>query len=125
MKSFQTIFNDYKIPLALLFMGVIFLGYQYVDGTDITSSGMLLGVAVGSFFGSRKTMQCDAEIYEKVLTVVEQAAKGNLEPRIVNVDPSKPMGRVAYAINDMLDQVEALMRETKTSIETARSGKTY
>lgn len=125
MKSFQTIFNDYKIPLALLFIGVTFLGYQYVDGTDITSSGMLLGVAVGSFFGNRKTMQCDAEIYEKVLTVVEQAAKGNLEPRIVNVDPSKPMGRVAYAINDMLDQVEALMRETKTSIETASSGKTY
>ena len=83
---------------------------------------MLLGVAVGSFFGSRRTIQCDAEIYEKVLTAVERAAKGNLEPRIVNVDPNKPMGRVAYAINDMLDQVEALMRETKTSIETASSG---
>ena len=125
MKNFQTIFNDYKIPLALLVVGITALGYQYMGGTDITSSGMLLGVAVGSFFGSRKTMQCDAEFYQKVLTVVEQAAKGNLEPRIVNVDPNKPMGRVGYAINDMLDQVEALMRETKTSIETASSGKTY
>jgi methyl-accepting chemotaxis protein len=70
-------------------------------------------------------MQCDAEIYEKVLRVVQEAAQGNLEPRIVNVDPQKPLGKVAYAINDLLDQMEALMRETKTSIESASQGKTY
>lgn len=70
-------------------------------------------------------MQCDVEIYEKVLSVVQEAAKGNLEPRIVNVNPKMPMGKVAYAINDLLDQVEALMRETKTSIETASKGETY
>lgn len=70
-------------------------------------------------------MQCDSEIYEKVLSVVKEAAKGNLEPRIVNVNGQQPMGEVAYAINDLLDQMEALMRETKTSIESASQGKTY
>lgn len=125
MKNFLTHCNDYKIvlfSLLLLFaIGSYFTGYT----ENLTTSGILLGVAVGSFFGSRKTMQCDSEIYEKVLNVVKEAAKGNLEPRIVNVNAQQPMGEVAYAINDLLDQMEALMRETKTSIESASQGKTY
>jgi len=125
MKNFLTLCNDYKIAFfsLLLFMaiGSYFTGYT----ENLTTSGILLGVAVGSFFGSRKTVQCDSEIYEKVLSVVKEAAKGNLEPRIVNVDVHQPMGEVAYAINDLLDQMEALMRETKTSIESASQGKTY
>jgi len=125
MKSFLTLCNDYKLVFfsILLFIAI----GSYVTGytENVTTSGILLGVAVGSFFGSRKTMQCDVEIYEKVLRVVQEAAQGNLEPRIVNVDPQKPMGKVAYAINDLLDQMEALMRETKTSIESASQGKTY
>ena len=125
MKSFLTLCNDYKLVFfsILLFIAI----GSYVTGytENVTTSGILLGVAVGSFFGSRKTMQCDAEIYEKVLRVVQEAAQGTLEPRIVNVDPQKPMGKVAYAINDLLDQMEALMRETKTSIESASQGKTY
>ncbi|WP_067173057.1 methyl-accepting chemotaxis protein [Sulfurospirillum sp. UCH001] len=125
MKSFLTLCNDYKLVFfsILLFIAI----GSYVTGytENVTTSGILLGVAVGSFFGSRKTMQCDAEIYEKVLRVVQEAAQGNLEPRIVNVDPQKPLGKVAYAINDLLDQMEALMRETKTSIESASQGKTY
>ena len=125
MKNFQTTFNDFKLPILLGLVCAGVVGYHLYSGTDMLASGLFLGVAVGSFFGSRKTMSCDVEIYEKVLAVVQEAAKGNLEPRIVNVNPSMPMGKVAYAINDLLDQVEALMRETKTSIETASAGKAY
>ena len=125
MKSFQTIFKDYKIAFfAFVLLGGIFV-YQGGVSTELATSTLFLGVAMGSFFGSRKTMSCDAELYQKVLEVVQEAAKGNLEPRIVNIDPNKPMGKVALGINDLLDQVEALMRETKTSIETASTGKSY
>ncbi len=125
MKSFQTIFKDYKIAFfAFTLLGGIF-AYQWSVGSELVTSTLFLGVAVGSFFGSRKTMSCDAELYEKVLAVVQEAAKGNLEPRVVNIDLNKPMGKVALGINDLLDQVEALMRETKTSIETASAGKSY
>jgi len=125
MKSFQTIFKDYKIVFfAITLLSGIFV-YQWSIGSELTTSTLFLGIAVGSFFGSRKTMSCDAELYQKVLEVIQEAAKGNLEPRVVNIDRNKPMGKVALGINDLLDQVEALMRETKTSIETASSGKTY
>jgi len=125
MKNFLTHCNDYKITLFALFL-FLALGSYFTGYTEsFATSGILFGVAVGSFFGSRKTMQCDTITYEKVLNVVKEAAKGNLEPRIVNVDVKQPMGEVAYAINDLLDQMEALMRETKTSIESASQGKTY
>jgi len=125
MKNFLTHCNDYKIAffslLLFIAIGCYFTGYT----ENLTTSGILFGVAVGSFFGSRKTVQCNSDIYEKVLSVVKEAAKGNFEPRIVNVNAQQPMGEVAYAINDLLDQMEALMRETKTSIESASQGKTY
>ncbi|WP_318526687.1 methyl-accepting chemotaxis protein [Sulfurospirillum oryzae] len=125
MKSFLTRCNDYKIALFALFL-LASLGAYYAGYTEgFTTSGLLVGVAAGSFFGSRKTMQCDAELYEKTLNVIREAAHGNLEPRVVNIDPDKPMGKIALEINDLLDQMEALMRETKTSIESASQGKTY
>lgn len=125
MKSFQALYNDYKIAslglIALIGSGAYYYGF----GDGVATSTLLLGVGVGSFFGSRKTMQCDTELYEKTLRVVQEAAQGNLEPRVVNVDPHNPMGKIALGINDLLDQMEALMRETKTSIESASQGKTY
>lgn len=125
MTNFQMRFNAYKIPLLLIVAAIS--AWIYQNGTEgmLSSSTLLIGVAVGSFFGSRKTMQCDAELYEKTLRVIREAAHGNLEPRVVNIDPNKPMGKIALEINDLLDQVEALMRETKTSIESARQGVSY
>ena len=125
MKNFQTIFKDYKITFFALALFAAVFAYSLSVGYDMTTSTLMFGVAAGSFFGNRKTMSCDAQLYEKVLSVVKEAANGNLEPRIVNIDANKPMGKVALGINDLLDQVEALMRETKTSIESASDGKSY
>lgn len=57
--------------------------------------------------------------------VVREARNGNLEPRIPNPNPKSDLYEVALGINDLLDQVEALQRETSTSIEFARNGKTF
>jgi len=126
MTSFQTRFKDSKIIVLTLgiAMGIAFYHWQF-GGALLGSSTLLFGVAVGSFWGSRSTMQCDVHIYEKILTVVREAAHGNLEPRIVDIDTAKPLGNIALEINDLLDQMEALMRETKTSIEAAGHGKSY
>lgn len=126
MKNFQTIFKDYKITFFALVLFVGALSYFGGISSEVTTaSTLLLGVAAGSFFGSTKTVSCDIDLYEKILNVVQEARNGNLEPRVVNIAPNDPMGKVALGINDLLDQVEALMRETKTSIETASAGKAY
>jgi methyl-accepting chemotaxis protein len=91
----------------------------------LTGSTLLAGAAAGSFFGSKKTIPCDANTYEKLLLVVKEAANGNLEPRVVNIDNNEHLGKIATHVNDLLDQVEALQRETSTSIQNADQGKVY
>lgn len=125
MINFQTIFKDYK-PQVLL--GVTLLGvsiYQFVSGDLASGSTLLAGAVAGSFLGNKKTIPCDADTYEQILAVTKEAARGNLEPRIINLDYSKPLSKIAVQINDLLDQVEAIQRETKTSILSASEGKSY
>lgn len=125
MKNFQTRYNAYNLPFLGVILVLIVASYFIDFEGSFATSSLLFGVAAGSFFGSRKTMQCDVELYEKTLRVIQEAARGNLEPRVVNIDPNQPMAPIALGINDLLDQMEALMRETKTSIESASQGKTY
>jgi methyl-accepting chemotaxis protein len=125
MKNFQTIFKDYK-PQILLGVSLVSVSiYQFISGEVASGSALLVGAVAGSFFGGKKTITVNADIYEKLLNVTHEAAQGNLEPRIVNIDLLTPLGKVACNINDLLDQVEALQRETKTAIEAASAGKIY
>lgn len=125
MISLQTIFKDYK-PQLLLGLTLTSIGiYQLTSGDLMSGSSLLVGAAIGSFFGSSKTITCNAETFEKLLKVTAEAANGNLEPRIIGTDPKSPLGQVARNINDLLDQVECLQRETRTSIHAASEGKTY
>ncbi|QOP42187.1 chemotaxis protein [Sulfurimonas marina] len=74
-------------------------------------------------FGSdHNTIKVDKQLFEKLLSVVKDAANGRLDSRITGIDKSDPLGEAAWSINNMLDQTEAFMRETKTSIDAANEG---
>ena len=62
---------------------------------------------------------------EKIQFVTEQAAQGNIEVRITGIDPKDPLARVAWNINNMLDQVEATLRGTANALQKAGEGETY
>jgi methyl-accepting chemotaxis protein len=63
---------------------------------------------------------------KQMTQVVIDAAKGNLEGRIVRIpDDNSETSKFAWAINDLLDQTEAFMRDTETTVECASNGKTY
>jgi methyl-accepting chemotaxis protein len=123
--NFQTIFKDYKPQIAL---GVTLFGvglYQFISGDFASGSALVVGAVGGSFLGSRKTIPVDADMFEKLLNVTREAREGNLEPRLVNLDLNTPLGKVANNVNELLDQVEAIQRETRTAIKKAEEGKNY
>ena len=60
-----------------------------------------------------------SNLKEKIDFVVNEAAHGRLEARITGIDPKDPLAKTAWNINNMLDQVEALIRNTNTSVEKA------
>jgi len=71
------------------------------------------------------TSKTASELAKKIDFVTSEASKGRLEARITGIDPKDPLAHTAWNINNMLDQVEALMRNTNTSVKMASEGKTY
>ena len=125
MIRLRTVCNDPKFYAILAIIGLGLFGFGFDTPQVLAGGTMLIGAAAGGFFGSTNKMEVSADIYEKTLKVVQEAAKGNLEPRVTNIDANAPLGKVAWAINDLLDQVEALQREANTSVKAASEGKNY
>ncbi len=68
----------------------------------------------------------NSQLTSEMMKVVVDAANGNLEGRITNIpDDGSDNSKFAWAVNDLLDQTEAFMRDASTSIKSASSGKTY
>ena len=75
------------------------------------------------FKGNEKS---NSQLTSDMMKVVIDAAKGNLEGRVTNIpDDGSQNSKFAWAVNDLLDQTEAFMRDASTSIKSASSGKTY
>ena len=66
------------------------------------------------------------QLMQQMMQVVMDAANGNLEGRVTNIpDDNSDTSKFAWAINDLLDQTEAFMRDTQTTVECASTGDTY
>jgi methyl-accepting chemotaxis protein len=65
------------------------------------------------------------ELATKIDSVVQEAANGNLEVRVTGINPKDPLAKTAWNINNILDQMEAMMRNTSTAITKASNGITY
>ncbi len=57
--------------------------------------------------------------------VTQQAAEGNIEARITNIQENDPLAKIAWNINNLLDQMEAAMRNTSNALQKASDGYTY
>ncbi|MBL8227606.1 MAG: hypothetical protein JNL98_03985 [Bryobacterales bacterium] len=60
---------------------------------------------------------------EKISEVCEEIAKGNLEVRMSGAPEDPPVYRAVTAINRMLDQTDAFVREARVSLECAGEGR--
>jgi len=75
------------------------------------------------FKGNNKNNQ---QLMNQMKKVVIDAANGNLEGRVTHIpDDNSENSEFAWAINDLLDQMEAFMRDTETTVECASNGMTY
>jgi methyl-accepting chemotaxis protein len=78
-----------------------------------------------SHFSTNEKVSCSKELHQKILEVLSNAREGKLEARITGIKEGDPSVEIAWGINDLLDQVEAFMRETKTSIESSSQGTSH
>ncbi len=74
-------------------------------------------------FGKKSIKNSDLK--QRIDRVIKKAANGDLEDRITHIDMNDPLADTAWGINDLLDQLEAYMRDANTSVEFASAGKSY
>ncbi len=67
------------------------------------------------------------EWLSRMAQTCEQAARGNLNVRLLNidVDPDTDLGRALHAVNAQLDYMEAFVREVKAVLACAAEGKHF
>lgn len=64
-------------------------------------------------------------LISKVKSVMDEAAKGNFEPRATSILDQGMVGSIARSANNLLDQVETFIREGETTIRYATNHKFF
>ena len=57
------------------------------------------------------------ELLPKIFSLAKEISHGRFEQRITGIDESTELGKIAWALNEVLDQMEAFCREIKTIVE--------
>ncbi len=116
--------NNQAVLLFAALIGVAIFG---VVNTNYILSGVIVVVLIISLFvPSASAVKSESELSKSMFRVIMNAASGDLEDRVTHIpDDNSPLSTRAWALNDLLDQLEAFMRDTETTISYAAVGKTY
>ncbi|WP_151900613.1 methyl-accepting chemotaxis protein [Sulfurimonas hydrogeniphila] len=74
-----------------------------------------------SIFKNKKR-KSDEALLDQINSVMADAANGNLEKRVTNIPEDSKYYNMAWNYNNLLDQVEAFMRDSETAIKLATNG---
>lgn len=91
------------------------------NGTVILEGDLMAQVAE-----MNEELQVYRRWFEVMVNVVEEASRGNLEPRVIGCGEDQSMvGRLGRGINRLLDITDAFVRESGASLEHAANEKFY
>ncbi len=119
----MNLLHQYRDKKYEIIFGLIILGIFHYIFKDTQSSMAFAGLFAG-FFSSSKNSN-DTSLKDKIEKAITEAADGNLEARVTGIDLNDPLSKIAWGVNDLLDQVEAYMRDVDTAVSVASEGKTW
>jgi len=111
-----------KLILAGLFLIIAVIGGIYED--YINSGIGIIGFLVALYSLKSKEKKSD-NLKTKIDKVLIAAENGDFEPRITNIDKNSEFFDTAWAINNLLDQLEAFEKDISYSIAAAENGIDY
>jgi len=107
-KNKQTLFFLVLSAVTITLIGI----YQ----SWLLALGMLVLLLLGFLIPSDNDESSDA-LFVQMREVIKEASNGNLEGRITNIPLDSKYFELAWGYNNLLDQVEAFMRDTLGAIE--------
>ena len=116
--------NNQAVVLFVALLAVVV--YGLVNANYILSAAVFVVLLISIFIPSGSSVTTQSHVQSSMQRVLKSASLGNLEDRVTNIlDDGSDLSARAWYVNDLLDQIEAFMRDTSTSINNASSGKTY
>ena len=116
--------NKQTLLLRATLLSVVIFGI--ITANYILSALVLVVCIVSWFIPSSQNTGSASDLQEQMFQVLTATSQGKLEGRITHIpDDSSHEASFAWAINDTLDQLEAFMRDTSTTICNASEGITY
>ena len=111
------------LSLLLLLLGVAI--YALIISEFLLAILLFIVSAIALFLpANRESGASDLSL--QMQKVLKDASEGHLESRVTNIpEDDSSLAAFAWTLNDLLDQVEAFMRDTATTIEYSSVGKTY
>jgi len=107
--------------------GVIFLviiGYSIFLGDFIIPILAVVGI-IANYFLQSNNSSSNNQVLEKINNVVNKAYEGEIHHRIILDDDKTLEEKIAWNINEMLDQIEDLLRENENTIKAITEGHSY
>ena len=100
--------------------------YSLVSGLYILAAITIFLTLVSLFVPVTGGMDKTTTLSTNIHKVLSEAAKGELESRVTHIpNDESEVSKFAWEVNDLLDQVEAFMRDTEATVENASIGHTY
>ena len=109
--------------LALLSVAISIIAF--LNSQPIIGVLGVISLIVSGLFFINKQPQAQSNLLEKIKNLVIEASKGNFQNRITHISKDDENFDFAWAVNDLLDQLEAFERDIKESIEAAKNGIDY
>ncbi len=111
------------ILLVLLIVATVFL----VLNAQYIVAGILIVLAIGAFFipQENSTSSSNDSLLRDISSVLQATKKGELSRRIILDKNDTPLEKIAWDINNALDQMEVILRETRYTISAVSEGKMY
>ncbi len=122
MTSLSHLYSNKYIKILFFVSMIIMLHYVLGDTSNGTNALPLMFFA--GFFGGKSSSN-GSSLKDQIQKVITEASNGNLEPRVTHIDMNDPLSEIAWSINDLLDQVEAYMRDINTAVSDASNGLTW
>ncbi len=123
--NLSSLFKSNQTILLLVALAGVAI-FALATGGYILALVVLFILLLSIFVPAGSNSESSSELRLAMQRVLKNAANGKLEDRVTHIpDDDSAESDFAWSLNDVLDQLEAFMRDTVTTIEKASAGQTY
>jgi len=119
--------NSKIVAVIVSLLSLILTVYGFYIGNFVVGILAIISlIATGVlFFIPTSNNNQNSNLLPKIEEVVTEASKGIFNKRITNIPKNDVYYNFAWAVNDLLDQLEAFQRDISESVHAAKNGTDY